>query len=187
MNRNHRRLISSMAGADPAFLAGSFATDYPASSGQQGERGAFTVFRGRLLGHQHRRRTGLPADPYGSRIIQADGSAEDGPAMTSPPRRPPWSLVLPRHSTFLGRPEDDWQLDARVAGHGRRRLLDRAVEGLEAPGFKGTLTLDASMYVVTRAQLGPVVQTLCVVRTEPAQEDLAGLDALKSTVKPFYR
>ena len=172
MNRNHRRLISFMAGADPAFLAGNFATDFQASSSQEGERGAFRYFEG---GYWDIRIDGGPTfqlTPYGSRIVQANGSAEDGPAMTNPPRRPPWSLVLPRHSTFLGRPEDDWQLDAGWPATVDEGSWIVPLTGLEAPGFKGTLTVDASLYVITRAQLGPVVQTLSIDRTAPAQEDL---------------
>ncbi|SFT64813.1 hypothetical protein [Arthrobacter sp. ov118] len=183
MNRNHRRLISSMAGADPAFLAGSFATDYPASSSQEGERGAFRYFEG---GYWDIRIDGGPTfqlTPNGSRIIQANGSAEDGPAMTNPPRRPPWSLVLPRHSTFLGRTEDDWQLDAGWPATVDAGSWIVPLRSLEAPGFKGTLTVNASLYVITRAQLGPVLQTLSIDRTAPAQEDLAVLESLKSTVK----
>ena len=136
-----------MAGADPAFLAGSFATDYPASSSQQGERGAFMYFEG---GYWDISMDGGPAfqlTPYGSRIIQANGSAQDGPAMTSPPRRPPWSLVLPRHSTFLGRPEDCWQLDAGWPATVDADSWIVPLRGLEAPGFKGTLTVDATMFV----------------------------------------
>jgi hypothetical protein len=182
MNRHHRRLISHMAGADPVFLAGSFATAFR-YSGLDGERGTFRYFRG---GYWDIRMDGAGAfqlTPYGSRIIEADGSAEDGPPMTNPPRRPPWSLVLPRHSTFLGRTDDDWQLDP-----GWPATLDHGswiipLVSLEAPAFKGTLAVDAAMYCILRADLGHTVQTLVIDRTEPAAEDLAALETLKSIVK----
>lgn len=43
---NHRQLISLMAGAEPVFLAGSFATDFQIYSGPEGERGTFRNFTG---------------------------------------------------------------------------------------------------------------------------------------------
>jgi hypothetical protein len=38
---------------------------------------------------------------------------------------------------------------------------------------------------VTRVELGHMVQTLAIERTEPTGEDLAALEAIKSTVKVF--
>ncbi len=122
--------------------------------------------------------------PYGSRII-TDGSAEDGPAMTNPPRRPPWSLVLPRHSTFLGRVNDDWQLDAGWPITGYEGLWVVPLTTLESPWFRGTLTVEAGLSVITRADLGHMVQSLTIDRTEPTDEDRAVLEHLKSTVKQF--
>ena len=182
---NHRQLIGLMAGADPAFLAGSFATDFQIYSGPEGERGTFRYFGG---GYWDIRMDGAVAfqlTPFGSRVVDADGSAEDGPAMTKPPRRPPWSLVLPRHSTFLGRADDDWQLDAGwpVTGDDGSWIVPLA--SLEAPGFKGTLTVDATLCIITRADLGHMVQTLIVDRTKPTDADLADLESLKSNVRRF--
>ena len=182
---NHRQLIGLMTGADPAFLAGSFATDFQIYSGPEGERGTFRYFGG---GYWDIRMDGAVAfqlTPFGSRVVDADGSAEDGPAMTKPLRRPPWSLVLPRHSTFLGRADDDWQLDAGwpVTGDDGSWIVPLA--SLEAPGFKGTLTVDATLCIITRADLGHMVQTLIVDRTKPTDADLADLESLKSNVRRF--
>lgn len=99
---NNRQLINLMAGADPVFLASRFATDFSAALGLEGERGTFRYFGG---GYWDIRIDGGPAfqlTPHGSRVVRANGSAEDGPVMTSPRLRPPWSLVLPCHSTSTG-------------------------------------------------------------------------------------
>ncbi len=98
---NHSELIDLMIGADPGFLAGRFATEFSASPGPEGERGTFRYFG---AGYWDIRIDGGPTfrvTPHGSRIVQANGPAEDGPAMTNPPARPPWSLVLPRHLADL--------------------------------------------------------------------------------------
>lgn len=182
MIRNHRQLSSLMAGADPAFLAGRFATDFQTSSRPEGERGTFLYFKG---GYWDIRIDGGPAfqlTPYGSKIIQANGSVEAGPPMLNPPRRPPWSLVLPRHSTFLGGADDDWQPDIDwpvTRGDGSWLV---PVTNLEMPMYKGTLAVDATTGAITRAHLGQMVQTLVIDRTEPTDDDLAALESLKSNV-----
>ena len=56
---------------------------------------------------------------------------------------------------------------------------------LESPWFKATLTVDAGLCVIVRADLGHMVQSLIIDRTEPTGEDRAVLEHLKSTVKRF--
>jgi len=51
--------------------------------------------------------------------------------------------------------------------------------------YKATLTVDAGLCVITRADLGHMVQSLTIDRTEPTDEDRAALEHLKSTVKQF--
>lgn len=66
------------------------------------------------------------------RFEQDPGYFEEGPGRGTPPRRPPWSLVLPRYSTFLGREDDDWQIDAS------RPLLEEPgtlTGGAHEPGY----------------------------------------------------
>jgi hypothetical protein len=183
MFRNHRQLINLMACSDPVFLAGRFAADFSASPRTEGERGTFRYFG---AGSWDIRIDGGPAfqlTPHGSRVVQADGSAEDGPAMTNPPPRPPWSLVMPRHSTLLGRDDDDWKLDPGWPVTGDRNSWIVPLKSLVAPGLIGTLTVNAAIYVITRADLGHMTQSLIIDRTEPTDEDLADLESLKSIVQ----
>jgi len=185
MIRNHRQLIILMAGSDPVFLAGRFATDYSASPRTEGERGSFRYFG---AGNWDIRIDGGPTfqlTPHGSRVVQANGSAEDGPAMTNLPPRPPWSLVLPRHSTFLGRDDDDWRPDVGWPVTGDRNSWIVPLKSLDAPGLVGTLTVDAATLVITRAELGHMRQSLMIDRTEPTDEDLADLESLKSFFQRF--
>lgn len=182
---NHQQLLGILTAADPVFLAGEFDTLFTAGPNGSGEAGTFIYFQG---GFWDIRLDGGPRfimAPWGTRIVQPNGSIEDGPAMHTPPRRPPWSLVLPRNCTFLGREDDDWQLDAGQALVKTDGELQAALTNLEDPGFTGTLSVDADSYVITKVDLRHMVQTLRVSRTEPAQEDLATLDAIKSTVKEF--
>ena len=123
--------------------------------------------------------------PGGSRVAQADGSAEDGPGMENLPMRPPWSLVFPRWSAFLGRPGDDWQLNSAVPVAEDDGSWKASLTSTEKPEFTGTLTVDAETYVITEADLGHMVQTLVVDRTEPTEADLTALEAIKSTVQQF--
>ena len=181
---NNRQLINLMAGADPVFLASRFATDFR-QPGVWGERGTFRYFGG---GYWDIRIDGGPAfqlTPHGSRVVQANGSAEDGPVMTSPRLRPSWSLVLPRHSTFLGRDDDDWQLDAGWPVTGDEDSCIVPLKSLVAPGLNGTLTVNPATYVITRAELGHMRQSRLIDRTEPTDEDLAELESLKSSVQNF--
>ena len=45
------------------------------------------------------------------------------------------------------------------------------------------LAVDTAMGVITRADLGTIVQTQTIDRTEPNDDDLAALELLKGTVK----
>ena len=123
--------------------------------------------------------------PWGSRVVEPSGAAEDGPPMKNPPRRPPWSLVLPRHSPFLGRVEDDWQLDAGIPVTEDGTFWAVALTSLESPRFHGTLAVDPETCTIARVELGHMVQTLAVERTEPADADLTALADIKSTVREF--
>jgi hypothetical protein len=183
---NHQQLLSLLARMEPMFMAGQFATTFLTGGPQQeGERGTFLYFEG---GYWDIRIDGGPTfqlTPYGSKVFQANGSAEDGPAMTNPPLRPPWSLVIPRHSTFLGRSDDDWQVNAAVPVAEDGTSWTASLTSLVKPEFTGTITFDAEMYVITRVELGHMVQTLDIDRTEPTEADLAALEAIKSTVREF--
>lgn len=182
---NHQQLLGILNAADPEFLAGEFDTRFTSGPTRSGEAGTFVYFQG---GFWDIRMGGGPRfilAPWGSRIVQPNGSIEDDPAMHNPPRRPPWSLVLPRYSTFLGREDDDWQLDAGQALVNAGGELQAALTNLEHPSFSGTLSVDGHSYVITRVDLRHMVQTLTITRSEPVQEDVATLDAIKSTVREF--
>lgn len=182
---NHRELIGLLTNADPTFLAGSFATDFQIQPGAEGERGTYRYFGDGYWDIRIEGAADFQLTPHGSRIVDANGRAEDGPAMTNAPSRPPWSLVLPRHSTFLGRVDDDWQLDASWPITENEGLWVVPLASLQAPGFKGTLVVDATTCAITRADLGHMVQKLTIDRTEPTDEDLTDLERLKATVKHF--
>ena len=101
------------------------------------------------------------------------------------PMRPPWSLALPRWSAFLGRSDDDWQLNPWVPVVKEGGSWRASLTSLVKPEFTGTLRVDAQTYVITRADLGHMVQTLEIDRTEPTEPDLAALEAIKSAVQQF--
>lgn len=178
---NHRQLIGLLTAAGPAFLAGSFATDSQAA-GTEGQRGTFRYFGEGCWDIRIEGAANFQLTPYGSKVI-TKGSAEDGPPMTNAPSRPPWSLVLPRYSTFLGRVTDDWQVDASWPITADEGSWIVPLTHLEAPGFKGTLIVDAALCIITRADLGRMVQTLTIDRTDPTDGDVADLDRLKATVR----
>lgn len=182
---NHHQLLGLFEAAEPAFLAARFATDFPAYPDREGERGTVLFFDG---GYWDVRMDGGPAflhAPGGSRMIQTDGSAEDGPAMENLPMRPPWSLVLPRWSAFLGRLGDDWQINAGEPVEETDGAWRVPLTNLEKPEFTGTLTVDAERHVITRVELGHMIQSLTIGRTEPTGDDLAALQTIKSSVQQF--
>jgi len=181
---NHHQLLGLLARAEPAFMAAHFATEFPAYPDREGECGTVLYFEG---GYWDIRMDGGPTyllAPGGSRIIGPDG-VEDGPAMGRLPSRPPWSLVLPRWSTFLGREDDDWQMDADIPVTEDGASWAASLTSLESPAFHGTLGIDPETCAITRVELGHMVQTLLVVRTEPTAADLAALETIKSTVQQF--
>ncbi|MFF2032496.1 hypothetical protein [Arthrobacter sp. NPDC058192] len=182
---NHQQLISLLLHMEPAFLAGKFATDFATGPDADGERGTFLYFEGGYWDISIDGAARFQLAPGGSRVTHEGRPPENGPAMDDLPMRPPWSLVLPRCSAFLGRSDDDWQLNAAVPvvedGGSWRASLTNMVK----PEFTGTLTVDAETYAITRTDLGHMVQMLEIDRTEPTESDLAALETIKSTVQQF--
>jgi hypothetical protein len=123
--------------------------------------------------------------PWGSRALPTWGPAEDGPAMKSLPRRPPWSLVLSRYSSFLGRADDDRRMEAGCPVVEDAGSLTAALTNLEDPAFMGTLTVSAETYTITSVDLGHMVQSLAIIHSQPGGEDLAALEFIKTTLKKF--
>lgn len=180
---NHRQLIGLLAGSDPEFVAGDFATRF--ASGRDGEIGSFLYFRGGFWDVRVDGSVRLLLAPWGRRVEPARGAAEDGPAMRTLPCRPPWSMVLPRYSSFLGRADDDWQMDACCPVVEDTGSLTAALTNLEDPAYTGTLTVSAETYTITTVDLGHMVQSLAIVRSQPVGEDLAALEFIKTSVKKF--
>lgn len=181
---NHQQLIGLLAHADPGFVAGDFGTSFRDGSGSEGETGSFRYFPGGFWevtldgGGRH-----LMA-PWGTRFEQDSGYFEEAHDRGDlPPRRPPWSLVLPRYSTFLGREDDDWQLDASRPLVEEPGSLTAALTNLEDPLLTGTLTVSIYTNTITSVDLGHMVQTLAIVRSEPDNEDLAALENIKASVR----
>lgn len=111
-------------------------------------------------------------------MVGLDGTVKSGPAKDQQ-RRPPWSLVLPRRSTFLGSEDDDWQLNAAIPVAEEGTSWTVALTSMTDPGSTGTLTVCAVTHVITRAELGPMVQTLAISRTAAALEDALALEVLR--------
>jgi hypothetical protein len=181
---NHQQLIGRLAHADPGFVAGDFATRFRSPSGPDGETGSFLYFPGGFW------EVTLDSDgrflqaPWGMRFEQDSGYFEEAPDRGGlPPRRPPWSLVLPRYSTFLGREDDDWQIDASRPLAEEPGSLIAALTNLEDPLFTGTLTVNVHTSTITSVDLGHMVQTLVIVRTEPNDDDLAALEDIKASIR----
>ena len=112
---------------------------------------------------------------------------EDGPAMERSSNAPavvarPATLVLPS----WGGPDDDWQLNATVPvveeGGSWRAAADQHGE---AGVHRKPHRRRRRSYVITKVDLGRMVQTLTIDRTEPTADDLAALAVLKSEVKEF--
>lgn len=182
---NHQQLLGLLERTEPAFLAGQFATDFIAAPEAEGERGTFLYFEGGFWDIHIDGAARFLLAPWGSRVIEDSGEIEDGPAMTTLPRRPPWSLVLPRWSTFLGRADDDLQLNAAMPLVEDGPSWVAQMTSLERPHLGGTLTVSSEAYVITKAEMGHMVQTLAITRTTPTDDDLAALEAIKTTVKEF--
>lgn len=111
-------------------------------------------------------------------MVGLDGTVKAGPVRDLQ-RRPPWSLVLPRRSTFLGSEDDDWQLNAAVPVAEEGAFWTVALTSMTDPGSTGSLTVCAGTQIITRAELGPMVQTLTISRTTPALEDALALEVLR--------
>ncbi|WP_309108975.1 hypothetical protein [Arthrobacter sp.] len=181
---NHQQLIGLLARADPGFAAGDFATTYRSASGPEGETGSFRYFPGGFWEVTNDSGGRYLKAPWGMRFEQDSGYFEEAPDRGGqPPRFPPWSLVLPRYSTFLGREDDDWQIDASRPLVEESGTLTAALTNLEDPRFTGTLTVSVHTNTITSADLGHMVQTLAIVRTEPDDEDLAALENIKASVR----
>lgn len=182
---NHKQLLGLLDRMEPTFLAGRFATDFTANPEADGERGSVMYFGGGYWDIVIEGAARFQLAPRGSRVTQDGTAPEDGPGLERLPMRPPWSLVLPRWSAFLGRADDDWQLNASVPVVEEGNSWRASLTSIVKPGFTGTLRVDAELYVITMADLGHMVQTLVVDRTEPTGEDLAALEAIKSTEQQF--
>jgi hypothetical protein len=91
--------------------------------------------------------------------------------------------VLPRYSTFLGREDDDWQLDASRPPLEESATVTAALTNLEDPQYRGTLTVSTYTYTITSVDLGHMVQTLAIARNEPNDDDVAALESIEASVK----
>ena len=104
---NHRQLIGLLAEAEPAFLAGSFATDFQCMRGRRGSaaRSATTRPATGTSGW-----TGLPSPAHPLRVedhhqrIGRGWAGHDRPAT-------PAALVPAPSFNVSGQGPDDWQLD----------------------------------------------------------------------------
>ncbi len=179
----HQQLIGLLARADPGFVAGDFATTFRRSSGPEGETGSFRYFPGGFWEVSNDGAGRLLVTPWGLRAELDSGVVEEAPGKGTPPRFPPFSLVLPRYSTFLGREHDDWQLDASRPLLEEPGVLTAALTNLEDPQYRGTMTVSTETYTIISVDLGHMVQTLAIMRTEPSDEDLSALDGIKSSIR----
>lgn len=179
---NHQQLIGLLGRADPGFAAGDFATRFRDASEAEGETGSFRYFPGGFWEVTLDSGGRLFQAPWGGRYERA-GYFEEAPGRGTMPRRPPWSLVLPRFSTFLGREDDDWQIDASRPLLEEPGTVTAALTNLEDPQYRGTLTLSTYTYTITSVDLGYMVQTLAILRTEPDDDDLAALKDIKARVQ----
>jgi hypothetical protein len=84
-----------------------------------------------------------------------------------------------------GEAEDDLQLNAAVPVEENGTSWVAQTTSLVKPEFTGTLTVSSEMYVITRAEIGHMVQTLDIIRIDPTAEDWVALETIKSSVKEF--
>lgn len=61
--------------------------------------------------------------------------------------------------------------------------LIAALTNLEDPRFTGTLTVSVYTNTITSVDLGHMVQTLAIVRSEPDDDDLAALENIKASIR----
>jgi hypothetical protein len=156
---------------------------FRSASGSEGETGSFRYFPGGFWEVSNDGAGRFLVAPWGMRVELESGLVEEAPGRRTPPRVPPCSLVLPPYSTFLGREDDDWQLDASRPLLEEPGALTAALTNLEDPQYRGTLTVSTETYTITSVVLGHMVQTLAIVRTEPNDDDLAALEDIKANVK----
>jgi hypothetical protein len=182
MISNHQQLLGLLGRADPGFVAGDFATAFRDASEAEGETGSFRYFPGGFWEVTLDSGGRFLQAPWGGRFERA-GYFEEAPGRGTPPRRPPWSMVLPRYSTFLGREDDDWQIDASRPLLEEPGTVTAALTNLEDAQYRGTLTLSTYTYTLTSVDLGYMLQTLAILRTEPNAEDLAALEDLKASIR----
>lgn len=180
---NHQQFIGLVTESDHRFLAGSFTTEFVAE-GRMGETGSFLYFEGGFWDVSLDGAPRLLLTPWGSRLL-GDGFTEDGPARVRHSSIPPWSLVLPRYSGFLGRADDDWQINAGHPISEQGGLLVVGVTNRVDAAFTGTLSIDPATWTISRADLRGMVQTLAVSRSTPTDADLVALEHLKRDVKTF--
>lgn len=184
MKPNHQQLLGFLESAEPGFVAGTFATVFPHEEDPSGETGSFRYFAENFWCIRFDDGARFLLAPWGSTVIEADGTADHGPAMLNRPRRPPWSMVLPRCSTFLGRPDDDWQVSASKPITENGRLVTVALTNLEQPQFTGTMTVDPRHWIITEVRLGHMIQSLHIERTQPDADDHVVLEDIKASVRP---
>jgi hypothetical protein len=78
---------------------------------------------------------------------------------------------------------DEWQLDASRPLLEESGSVTAALTNLEDPEYRGTLTVSTDTYTVTSADLGHMMQTLAIVRSEPNDDDRAALEDIKARVQ----
>ncbi len=61
--------------------------------------------------------------------------------------------------------------------------LTAALTNLEDPQHRGTPTVSTDTYTITSVDLGHMVQTLAITRTDPSDDDLAALENIKASVR----
>jgi hypothetical protein len=184
MTPNHQQLTGLLTHADPGFVAGHFATTFRSGSASEGGTGSFRYFPGGFWDVTNDGAGRFLLAPWGMRAELESGLIEESSNRGATlPRFPPWSLVLPRYSTFLGREHDDWQLDASRPLLEEPGALTAALTNLEDHESRGALTVSTDTYTITSVDLGHIVQTLAIVRTEPDSDDLAALENIKASIQ----
>ncbi|MFF2318297.1 hypothetical protein ACFVTE_18770 [Arthrobacter sp. NPDC058097] len=186
MTPNHQQLIGLLIHAEPGFLAGDFATRFDKATGTDGQAGSFRYFPEGFWDVTLVDGTRDLMAPWGTRVEFESGEVEEAPRSgRTPPGHSPWSLVLPHRSTFLGREHDSWQVDYNMPVVEEAGGLTVALTNREDPSCTGTLTVNTDTCTISKADLGYVVETLSITRTEPNAEDLAALEYIRSAVPKF--
>lgn len=130
-----RRLIE----AEPTSIAGRFSTVF--RDGTTGESGRFLfVDPGRWVVWIDGAAT-LWSDGVGRHTRDRTGKSSG--SGTTMPRRPPWSMVVPRLAGVHGRPDDEWGI-TEVDDIGQDRV--RAV--LRADGHEAHMVVDLAQLVI---------------------------------------